>query len=171
MDDVFVERLVARKLSGLDRLKKLGIVIAIIAVAVISFSIQAISALAPVLIVGACWGGWILMGRTNVEYEYSLSNGELTIDAIYGQSKRKTLVSVVLRENLEIMAPAKSEHKSELTRTVQKEYDVASQKDAPNAWFMMIKGKEGLVRVLFEPDERLINSMRKCAPHKVKVPA
>ena len=169
MDDVFVERLVARKASGTDMLMKMGLVLGAIVLIALSFMIQAISFLAPVIVVGIGWGAWILFSKTNVEFEYSLSNGELTIDGVYGQRKRKNLISISVRERMEIMAPVSNDYSSELNKQVSNTLDVASMKNAPNRWFMNVKGDTGLVRVFFEPDEKLITAMRKCAPSKVKL--
>ena len=168
MDDVFVERLIARKSSGKDILMKAGIIFGAAILIVASISIPQINFIAPFLAVGAGWGAWMLLGRTNVEFEYSLSNGELTIDAIYGQRKRKNLASVTVRERMEIMAPVSNEYTSELNRQAGKIIDAASMKNAPNRWFMNVKGESGLVRIFFEPDETMITAMRRCAPSKVK---
>lgn len=168
MEDVFVERLITRKLGGKELAVKLGALLLALALAIVTFLIPAISFFAPLIILGAGWLGWIIWSRSSLEYEYSLSNGELTIDCIYGQQKRKHVAEVNLRDRLEYMAPVSSEHNNELNRQANKVLDVASSANAPGRWFMNVKGEAGLTRILFEPDERLVTAMRRCAPSKVK---
>lgn len=167
MDDVFVEKLVTRKLGGKELAVKLGAVMLVLAVAVVTFAIPLLRMVAPLLIVGAGWLGWIIWSRSSVEYEYSLSNGELTVDGIYGQQKRKNIITINVRERMELMAPVNGDYSSELNRQC-KVVDIASSPNASGRWFMIVNGETGPVRVYFEPDERLITAMRRCAPSKVK---
>lgn len=167
MDDVFVERLITRKTGGKEIGIKLGAVALVLVVGFFGFLIPAISFIAPLLLLGAGWLGWKVWSRSNVEYEYSLSNGELTIDAIYGQQKRKNVTTVSLRERMEIMAPVSPDFQTELSRQATV-LDVASSPNAPGRWFMLVKAETGLTRILFEPDEKLLAAMRRAAPSKVK---
>ena len=98
MDDVFVERLVARKMGP----KEMGIkaLIALAAVVLIFVSGTLGAFLMPLVAAVALVGGWYLWVLTNMEYEYSLSNGDLTVDAIYGQRRRKNRLEVNLRERV-----------------------------------------------------------------------
>lgn len=167
MDDVFVERLITRKAGGKELGIKLGAILLVLVVGVLAFAIPAISFIAPFLLVGAGWVGWMIWSRSNVEYEYSLSNGELTIDAIYGQQKRKNVTTVSLRERMELLAPVSPDYQEELSRQATV-LDVASAANAPHRWFMMVRGETGLKRIFFEPDEKLLAAMRRAAPSKVK---
>lgn len=168
MNDVFVEKLVSRRLGGKELLVKLGAVLLVLVVAVLSFTIQFLQIVAPILVVGAGWLGWVLWSRSNVEYEYSLSNGELTIDGIYGQQKRKNVAMVTLRERMELMAPVNADYQNDLNRAAARTLDVASAPNAPGRWFMNVNGETGLLRIFFEPDEKMIAAMRRAAPSKVK---
>ncbi|MEG0752977.1 MAG: hypothetical protein RR461_04035 [Angelakisella sp.] len=168
MDDVFIEKLVSRKTGGKELGIKLGAVALVVVAAAVSFMIPFLQMVLPLVLLGVGWVGWKIWNRSSVEYEYSLSNGELTIDAIYGQQKRKTVISIGLRERLELMAPVSEEYGSELSRTATKILDVASAPNAMGRWFMNVKGESGLTRVFFEPDERMVTAMRRCAPSKVQ---
>ncbi|MEG0542391.1 MAG: hypothetical protein RR528_08690, partial [Angelakisella sp.] len=114
MDDVFIEKLVSRKTGGKELGIKLGAVALVVVAAAVSFMIPFLQMVLPLVLLGVGWVGWKIWNRSSVEYEYSLSNGELTIDAIYGQQKRKTVISIGLRERLELMAPVSEEYGSEL---------------------------------------------------------
>ena len=166
MDDVFVERLVARKMGP----KEMGIkaLIALAAVVLIFVSGTLGAILMPLVAAVALVGGWYLWVLTNVEYEYSLSNGDLTVDAIYGQRRRKNRLEVNLRERLELMAPLSPRYQSELSRACVRVLDVASAPNADNRWFLLLRGENGLTRVIFEPDQRMVDAIRRCAPSKVQ---
>lgn len=168
MDDVFIEKLVSRKTGGKELGIKLGAVLIVLVLSVVAFLIPVLQMVAPLVMVGAGWLGWMVWNRSSVEYEYSLSNGELTIDAIYGQQKRKTVLALNLRERMELMAPVSEEYGSELNRTATQTLDVASSPNAIGRWFMNVKGEAGLTRVFFEPDERMITAMHRAAPSKVQ---
>lgn len=166
MDDVFVERLISKK-SGVKEIGiKVGAVILVLLAALLAFSF--IPMLAPVIVVAVGWLGWILWNRGNVEFEYSLSNGELTIDTIFGQQKRKHLVELNIRERVELIAPVTEEFSSELNRTASAVYDASSSPNALGRYFINAKGETGLTRIFFEPDEKLLQALRRCAPSKVK---
>ena len=53
--------------------------------------------LAVILPVCAIWAAWYFLKMLNVEYEYSCTNGILDIDKIFGQSKRKNMLSIDVR--------------------------------------------------------------------------
>ena len=167
MDDVFVEKLVAKKAGAIEWLMRAAIIIGVIAVFLIFSMIQAISFLAPVALVAAVFAGWFLWSKTRIEYEYSLSNGELTVDVIYGQQRRKNLLSIPLRELCDIIAPATESYSSEMNSAASRIIDVSSSPSA-NRWFMNLSGEGGCTRVFFEPDERLLAALRRCVPSKIK---
>ncbi|MEG1942389.1 MAG: hypothetical protein RR049_01115, partial [Angelakisella sp.] len=154
MEDVFIEKIVSRRPGAKEMAIKLGAVLLVVAVAVASFMIPILQMFAPLMILGAGFLGRKLWSWSSVEYEYSFSSGRLTIDAIYGQQKRKTLLSVTVSESLELMASVSEEYGSELSRTASQTIDAASSPNAIGRQFMNIKGDSGVTRVFFEPDER-----------------
>ena len=166
MDDVFVERLITRKSGAKEIAMKALIVIGVILVFFLSF--RYLRLLAPIVIVLGLWGAWTFWTRLNIEYEYSLSNGELSVSAIYGQQKRKDLMEIPLREKLEILAPVNNDFRDELQRNVAKTHDFASSPNANNRYFMIVSGEQGLEKIFFEPDEKMLKAIRRVVPSKVK---
>ncbi|MBR3630926.1 MAG: hypothetical protein IKN55_10735 [Oscillospiraceae bacterium] len=93
--DQFAEMLVKKLPSSKDDLKRALIitgaaVITLGAVALVFIGYP----LALVLPVCAIWAAVYLMRMTNVEYEYSVTNGSLDIDKILGQNKRRSMLSI-----------------------------------------------------------------------------
>ena len=70
MDDVFIERLVARKMGPKEMAIKALIALAVVVLLLVSMMISPIWV--PLLVAVAVAGGWYLWTITNVEYEYSL---------------------------------------------------------------------------------------------------
>ena len=92
--DHFAEQLVKKFHSSKDDLKKGLIIGGAAVICLISLLLTFMGfPLALILPVGAVWGTWYLLKLSNVEYEYSCTNGELDIDKIMGQDKRKSMLS------------------------------------------------------------------------------
>lgn len=93
--DQFAEQLVKKYHSSKDDLKRALIIAAAAAVTLLSVLLVIIGfPLALILPVCAIWAAWYFLKLQNVEYEYSCTNGELDIDKILGQDKRKSMLSV-----------------------------------------------------------------------------
>ena len=93
--DHFAEQLVRKFHSSKDDLKKGLIITAAVVLTLLALLLTFIGfPLALILPLCAIWAAWYLLKLSNVEYEYSCTNGELDIDKIMGQDKRKTMLSV-----------------------------------------------------------------------------
>ena len=93
--DQFAEMLVKKTPNGTDDLKRGGIIAAAVVITLGSVALVFFGyPLALVLPVCAIWAAIYLFRLTNVEYEYSVTNGTLDIDKILGQNKRKSMLSV-----------------------------------------------------------------------------
>ena len=93
--DHFAEQLVRKYHSSKDDLKKALIIAGAAVLTLLSLLLTFMGfPLALVLPVCAIWAAWYLLKLSNVEYEYSCTNGELDIDKIMGQDKRRSLLSV-----------------------------------------------------------------------------
>ena len=93
--DHFAEQLVKKFHSSKDDIKKALIIAGAAVICLLAVLLTFMGfPLALILPVGAVWGAWYLLKLSNVEYEYSCTNGELDIDKIMGQDKRKSMLSV-----------------------------------------------------------------------------
>ena len=93
--DHFAEQLVKKYHSSKDDLKRALIIAAAAVLTLISVLLVFMGfPLALVLPVCAIWAAVYLIKLQNVEYEYSCTNGELDIDKILGQDKRKSMLSI-----------------------------------------------------------------------------
>lgn len=166
MDDVFVEQIVKRKISGVGILIRIGVTVLAIAacctipiLGVFGFAITA-------LFVYLAYLGFVY---TSLEYEYSFVNGELTIDKIMGKRRRKHITTYDIK-NAEIIAPMGNEEIRRRFDDLAK-LDYSSHfKNEDKEYGMIIEeeGDVGTFLVIIEPDERIINAMYHVRPNIVK---
>ena len=93
----------------------------------------------------------------SVEYEYTLLNYDMDIDAIYSRSKRKKKLSFDLR-TAEVIAPASSGELSSCR--VSKVWDFTSRRNPDRVYAVVVSNGQALVKVLLEPDETTLLHLR-----------
>ena len=93
MNDALCEHIVARKSKPMDFIIRVLIIVVIVAIAIggMPFLGFFAFALAAILALLAYYFAFPLL---NVEYEYSLLNHDLDIDAIYSKEKRKSKINL-----------------------------------------------------------------------------
>lgn len=172
--DTFLEYLVKQKTTGRTLALKILIILGTILITLIFLTLCLVKSLNSFSfffllgIAGAIYGAWFLFRNFRVEFEYIVTNGEMDVDKILGQQKRKRLATINFRE-MEIMAPVGGEHKSEFENaSIPKTIDASVSKDEKGAYFIVGTDKKaGRVRLVFTPDERIIKSAQTVAPRKV----
>ena len=147
----------------------LAAVILILVLIVVAPLLKGFMMLALFAVVGVGYGWYFLLtALLRVEFEYAVTNGEIDIDRIVAQRKRKRLITVNLR-NAEIMAPVHGEHAREFANpNVKTTIDASASPDLDSAWFVIVSSEKlGLTKVILTPDERVIAASRAAAPRKV----
>ena len=169
MGDVFVEKIVRRKLDFKMIAIRLLLIVGVAVIVFIGMFTQLLGFLSAIVVVAAIWGAWWVWGLTNIEFEYALTNGDLDVDKIISQRARKRLTTVRCRD-MELAAPADAAHMGDFNDpNVKKTIDASTAPDAPGRWFIIYNAKDGLrTKLIFEPDERFIDGMRHAAPRKVQ---
>ena len=88
--DVFVEQIVKKKFGPKDyAVTVLAVLVGLIVIA-LSFLVPAVGVLILVL---AAVGVYYLITARNLEFEYSVTNGDITIDKIINRRKRKRVIN------------------------------------------------------------------------------
>lgn len=98
---------------------------------------------------------------TDVEYEYIVSSGEISVAAIYGNRVRKKMLEMKISE-IERIAPYDDAEKEKLAgMEIKNVYNILREKDSPDAYFALFDlPKKGRSVLLFEKDERALKVMR-----------
>ena len=130
MNDALCEHIVARKSKPMDFVIRVLIIVVIVAIGGMPFLGFFAFALAATLALLAYYFAFPLL---NVEYEYSLLNHDLDIDAIYSKEKRKSKINLDI-QNAEIIAA--------------------------KIFAIMIPINQKMTCVYIEPDEKMIEHMK-----------
>lgn len=168
MNDTFLEKIVKKRRTGKDYLKIFGFIVAAIVLFFVFIIFgQIIGFLMPILIVAIVYGMWYFVSGTNREYEYIVTNGEIDIDVIIARRRRKRVFNGRVRD-FEIMAKTDSDDYREAQKGTYSLADYSASLDANDNWFFLTDYKGQRTMVVFQPDERMLASMKKFNPSKVK---
>ena len=166
--DIFCEHMVKQKKTAKNLLL---ISLWIIAAAVLSvlffyITIMFASAIAFSIFVVADAAVWyacyVLVTRHNVEYEMTLTNGDLDVDAIFSKKRRVHILSVRVRD-FEICAPVFGENINEKFKNIKdikKIYNIQSNTSKKGVYFADFYYKAQKVRLIFEPSDSMIKKMK-----------
>lgn len=170
--DIFIEHRVIKQRTGIDRLK---ILLLTLATVLVFFIVLTVGLILPAfffiifaLDIGVIYGWWYLVTSFGIEYEYALTNGELDIDKIIAKRRRKRLITVNLKD-AEVIAPVASpDHRREFENpNIKTSIDASSSPSSPSAYFIVVNHKKtGYTRVIFEPNDKIIEGARIAAPRK-----
>lgn len=172
MGDVFIERMIKKQRDTTDLLIILGVVAGVIVAAVIGFFVGMVLLPMPMITLlvaaGAGFGGYKLISMRMLEFEYSLTNGFVAVDKIMNRASRKRLTSFECSTAEDIGKYAENEarlkNQSFDARVFATEYS-----DNRDAWFMIVRsGKTGKTLVVFNPDEELLEGIKKFLPRQLK---
>lgn len=140
--------------------------VVLIAVAVLSFLLMSQSTIllvvSAILIVAIIY----LFPRLNVIYEYVYCDGQMDFDKIMGSSKRKTIVKIDF-DKVEMMAPQGSHALDGFAHIKCNLKDFTSKDKEVKPHVLIVKENEGVTKILFEPNEKMINIIKTKYPRKI----
>ena len=166
--DAFIEKLVTRKKRAVDYLMTLGLVAGgfiITAIVLLQFGgiLQSFSVL---IAIGVIYLAYKLARRTNIEFEYIVTNGSLDIDKIIAMNKRQRIFSAECKE-FEVLAKVKGPNYGQHISSIPKKIHAESSADAEDVYFFVLSYKGVRTVVYFEPDRRMLDSFRRFIPRKI----
>lgn len=107
---------------------------------------------------------WLLK-KFDLEFEYTFfDEGDLYIDKIMSQSSRKRVLVTSVKE-MELVAPVNSYEVQNFQNL--KTLDYSSNEPNAVVYVLVTKNKEERVKVLFEPNQKILDGMKYMAPRKV----
>ena len=162
--DVFIEHLVKKRPTGVDTAKKIGLVLAVLLIVAACFMLvpPQFMMFAFLIICGSGYGAYWLISGMSVEYEYILTNGEIDIDKIIAQRKRKRLISVHSK-TFESFGPYKmAEHAN---RNYDNRILACESEDSEGVYYATFRHRTlGHCLLVFNPDERIIKGIKSYLP-------
>lgn len=173
MGDTFVERMVKKKNDGVDALIIAAILLAVVAVSavgfVLGFFVLAYPMLTVLITAGAIFGGYKLICMRLLEYEYSLTNGWVTVDKIINRSSRKRLTSFDCTSCEDIGVYSENAERLK-KRSFDARVFATAHADHRDSWYMIVHSKKtGKTLVVFDPDEDLQDAIKKFIPRQLKI--
>ena len=159
MSDLYTEVLVKKQQTGKDKAIK-GVLIFF----TVLFAAAGIMMNPLILLLALVLGivDYIFIPKLSVEFEYLYVNGDLYIDRIYSQSRRKRAASYEL-SNMEILAPYQS-HQLDSYKNNQsiKRYNYSSgiEGQGHKPYAFVISKDNTMQMVIFEPDEVMLKDIR-----------
>ncbi|QNK40919.1 DUF6106 family protein [Caproicibacter fermentans] len=161
--DIFVEQLIKKKFGIKDYLFIFGIIV--LGIILVLLSVIILPPIAILVLAGVCYGAYYLITSRSLEFEYSVTNGDITVDKIIYQRKRKRVISVDAHtvEEMGKYDAQKLREKSFASRIVASE-----REDGSGAWYFCARdSKLGNVLVVFSPDEKTLTAIRPFLPRQV----
>ncbi len=175
--DYFAEYMIRRILTGTDKLLRalyvLAALVLTVLIAFVALYTGRFMVMVWFLLVVALWYGcYQLIRRQNIEYEYVFVNGELEVDVIYAKSVRRNLVRVRVAD---ITHCARRDD-----ARFDKEYDnvpahlllisAVSNKPGAKVYYADFLYNAERTRLLFEPNKKILDMMRKYNPKRIHIP-
>ena len=160
MGEFYTELLVKRKQGAKEKLMK----VLLIAMVILSLPTVVMYKFGLLLAVAVIALAVFMFIRLDVEFEYLYFNGDLDVDIIYRKMKRKRVFSMNVSE-MEMLAPIHSMEIKHYDRL--RTFDYSSGTRSGNEYEMIVaqNGQKG--RVIFEPNEKIVEDLFYKAPRKV----
>ena len=155
------EQLVKKKTTAKETAIKVGL----IALTVLSLLLFYAHTLFALLFIVLVFVDYYVLRRMDVEYEYTYFDGGLDVAKIMNKRFRKELFTTDIKEDMEMIAP--SDHADLKCYQVEEKLDYSSQMPEHKTYTMVTKYKGQKVKVIFEPNEKMLKSMRDVVPGKV----
>ena len=155
MKDYYVEWLVKKERSFMDKLVRTLSVIVLVICALLWLLSASITYFIVTVLVALF--SYFAFTYTDVEYEYVCLTGEFSIDRILAKSKRKRIEKIDM-QHMEIVAPINSDKLAGHAHKKYREYDYTSGIRTQNShiFVMYCNGK----KILFEPNRELMEAMK-----------
>lgn len=160
MNEYMTEQLVKKKTTVKDTAIKFGL----IALTVLSLLLSG-NTIFMILFLVLLFVDYYVLRRMDVEFEYTYFDGSIDIAKVMNKQFRKELFSTNIKEDMEIVAP--SEHGDLKYHKVEKTLNYSSMIPKNKTYTMVTSHKGQKIKVIFEPNEKMLNAMRDVAPRKV----
>ena len=163
--DIFCEYLVKKK-STQDLMNQIFLIIGCILICFLCTYVFIFIFPKFIWLIPPVWGATIygtVIARRNfsIEYEYIFTNGQLDIDIIKGKAKRKSLLSLNVRD-IEYMAPYNGANMSE-----REVIDAVYDENRRGKYYADFSKSGVAYRLLFQPPEKILDNMKKYNPRNV----
>lgn len=164
MSDLYYEHLVKKVPTAADSVKRFALIGGTVVLTLAGLLLFPII-LIPALALGIAT--YFLLPGLDLEYEYLLINKSLDIDKIMSKQKRKRIKSFDLGQT-EVIAPLNSHRLDYYNANPSiKVEDYSSWNPEHKRYAFIIRSNDAAAKVIFEPDETMVQILRQTMPSKV----
>ncbi|MGN0551524.1 MAG: DUF6106 family protein [Acutalibacteraceae bacterium] len=167
--DIFTEQIVKKKKTVQDTIVKISIILCLILIPFAFTAIAQLTHTAYFIVVGfflvliGIYVAWYLITSLKQEFEYSVTNDNLTVDKIIAKRKRKKMLSMDIKK-IDELSKLNSEDFDK--RKYDKVIFAAESADDENVYACSFTTeKYGKCLLAFSPNEKVLNAMK---PHLKK---
>ncbi len=159
--DVFVEQMVVKPQKGKDIALK--VLIAAAAVILSAICVLFLYIMSLIFIMGIAYAAYYLISGLDCEYEYIVTNGEIDIDKIAGKRKRTRLITADAKK---FTAFGKLENAGKLASNAT----IVDAADGSGSAFYadFVHSKLGETRLIFSPNEKVLEAVKPFIPRTIK---
>ena len=152
--DSFDEQIIKRQLSAKDYAIVAATVVLSLVVLISTLLVNPL--LLPIAAILLCVAVYFIITSRNLEFEYSVTNGSITIDKIINKQKRKSVISIEAQE-IESMG----RYGPDVNRKNAGKVIFASEKANAGSWYFTAHSqKSGSVFVVFDPNDKILKDIK-----------
>lgn len=167
MGDVFNEQLIKHNNNSTEKTQQILLWVGAAVLCFITFFIPVVNKFAIIVDALIIAGAVFLNRGFSKEYEYIFTNGELDIDVILSQGKRKKVLTISVKQFI-LVAPTDDQKYKKDFENVQKVID-ASTGDEKNSYSALYEGDKQTVKLIFSPNETMIKAIKTYAPRQTNL--
>lgn len=174
--EIVVEQIVRKKMGTAGYILVIGIVLAMLLLPLLIIMIMDMAGLgntgwtySSVIVIFIVWGGINLFKIMGKEYEYTVTNGDMTVVKISAQRKRKHIVSVMVGD-FERMGVYRSKDFTNQKFDTKLSCDSGAMDE--QTWFATFHHKDfGNTILIFSPEERVLEAIKPYLKRQVSADA
>lgn len=156
MNEMYAEASVKCVMTAKDYARIAGFVAAILVSLILGL---VVSPFIFVVAIGLITYAICKVGQLKYEYEYVFCDGQLDFDKIMGNAKRKRMMRIDF-DTCEVIAIEGSMALDQWNNKKLKEYDFTSHTNEKKPFVVIAHKDKELVRIVFEPNEKMVQCMR-----------
>ena len=166
--DIFCEYMVKRKKRWIDLLYEFVCLFLALCLSAFVFLLffGRLMGFEVFLIAGVWYLAFRFLGKTNIEYEYTLTNNILDVDKIMSKKTRKRVITIDFAE-VECCGYAENSHKDR--NVPYKTMDVSGDLADDNVYFIDFSKDGEKCRLFFRPNAKILENLKMMNPRKVMV--
>ena len=163
MNESYAECLVRRRVPFYSNI--INIVMGVITAVCVLLAFTA-NVFGVILMVVSGFCSYLLYRNSRVEFEYLYVEKILSIDKILGKSKRKKAWEGKM-DDIQVIAPSESSALNDYGPSNARMLDFSSRLPGAKTYTAIVRSGSENVKILFEPDEKMLQCFRQTAPRKV----